>query len=406
MLANNNNGRLLVKLGIVLVVLAAVGYYVFSGAQKSALVKVAKTDTAVDAVTGSVTVDADGGTQKELKAEAEGKVIECDRIDRGKTFKEGDILLRLDPEELKRQFSDYNRGYDIARLQSQLALTGGKPEKMEKVANAHKLSDADRAKLYQEVSQERTLAAEKLRQVKRMHQLNNASEEDLKAAERALDNIDNGLAIKAVNDRKAEEDHEANRKNHDVALERMLIRAPSDGAITEASIFKGALIGRGHVVGKFMTHERVVTALISEESFGKVRIGQKARIRLLTYGDMDFAATVSKMLPTADDAQRFTVFFDVKVEKQSMLNPKSTGEVTITVDQHPNAIIISRLALFDVDKVCVVKNGRVERRQVKTGYVNLTEAEILEGVAAGEQVIVDTPQRYRNGDRVRVEVLP
>lgn len=403
MLAHNNRGRLVVKLVLVLLVLAAIGFVAFTGAQKKALVKAAKTDTAVDAVTGSVSVDADGGTQKELKAEAEGKVIECDRIVQGESFKKGDILLRLDTTELDRRLADFKRGYANSKYLGQVELTGGKPEL---VAKADGLSDADRAKLYREVSQSRTLAAERLKQVERMYELNSASEEELKTARRTLESIDVGLVIKAFNDRKAEEDYTAQLKNFEIEQERMVIRAPSDGEITEALIYEGALIGRSHVVAKFMSHARVVTAKISEESFGRVRLGQKAKVRLLTYGESNFDAVVSKTLPTADEAQRFTVFLDVKVEKQSMLNPRSTGEATITVDQHPQATLIPRLALFDLDKVCVVKNGRVEKRVVKTGYVNLTEAEILAGVTPGEQLIVDAPQRFRDGDRVRIEVLP
>lgn len=403
MLPNKNSGRMVVKIVIVLVLLAGAAFVVVSSAQKRALVKVAKTDTAVDAVTGSVTVDADGGTQKELKAEADGKVIECDKIFDGAIFKKNDVLLRLDTVELDRRISEFKRSYANAKHLAQMELTGGKPELL---ANVDRLSDVDRAKLYREVSQTRTLAAEALRKAQRMFELNSLSEEELKTARRTLENIDTGLAIRAFNDRKAEDDFTAQLKNYDIELERMVIRAPSDGEITQAMIWEGALIGRGTMVAKFMSHARIVTAKISEENFGKVRIGQKAKVRLLTYGETSFDAIVSKTLPRADEAQRFTVYLDVKVEKQDMLKPNSTGEVTITVDQHPNATVIPRVALFDYDKIFAVKNGRAEKRQVKTGYVNLTEAEILQGIAPGEQVIVDMLQRFRDGDRVRAEVLP
>lgn len=403
MLPNKNSGRMVVKIVIVLVLLAGAAFFVVTSAQKRALVKVAKTDTAVDAVTGSVTVDADGGTQKELKAEADGKVVECDKIFDGAIFKKNDVLLRLDTVELDRRIAEFKRSYANGKHLAQMELTGGKPELL---ANVDKLSDVDRAKLYREVSQSRTLAAEALRKAQRMFELNSVSEEELKTARRTLENIDTGLAIRAFNDRKAEDDYAAQLKNYDIELERMIIRAPSDGEITQAMIWEGALIGRGTMVAKFMSHARIVTAKISEENFGKVRIGQKAKVRLLTYGETSFDAVVSKTLPRADEAQRFTVYLDVKVEKQDMLKPNSTGEVTITVDQHPNATVIPRVALFDYDKIFAVKNGRAEKRQVKTGYVNLTEAEILQGIAPGEQVIVDMLQRFRDGDRVRAEVLP
>jgi RND family efflux transporter MFP subunit len=403
MLANNDKGSLLLKLGIALAVLVAIAFAVFSGVQKTALVKVAKVDTAVDAVTGSVSVDADGGTNKELKAEGEGKVIESDKIDEGERFKKGDVLLKLDATDLQRRIDDYKRNYENARYLSQIELTGGKPEL---VKDAHLLSETERTALYQKVNLNRRLADEALRKAKRMFELNNMSQEELNSITRNLENIDTQLRVRAFNDRKSETDYEVQLKTFEIEMERMQIKAPSDGEVVRTDIWNGALIGRGHVVAHFMSHERIVAAKISEESFGKVKIGQKAKVRLLTYGETSFDAEVSKMLPTADDAQRFTVYLDVKVKDQGMLKPRSTGEVTITVDRRPNATMIPRLALFDFDKVCVVKNGRVEKRQVEVGYVNLTEVEILKGVAAGEQVIVDAPQRFRSGDRVRVQVVP
>lgn len=403
MLANNNNGRLLVNLGIVLVVLAGIGYYVFTGSQKHALVKVAKIETAVDAVTGSVSVDADGGTGKVLKAEAEGKVVECSKIADGEPFRKNEVLLKLDTKDLQRAIDDYERTYRNARYLGQMELTAGKPEL---VKDADRLSEEDRAELYREVNLERKLAAEELRKAKRMYELNNLSQEQLRTAERTLEAIDTRLRVRAFNDRKAEEDYKIQKENHALQLERMEIRAPSDGEIVRSMIWEGALIGRGHEVATFMSHRRIVTAKISEESFGKVKIGQAAKVRLLTYGETSFDAVVSKMLPKADEAQRFTVYLDVKVERQDMLKPGSTGEVIITVDRRPNATMVSRLALFDFDKICVVKNGRVEKRQVQVGFVNLTEAEILKGISPGEHVIVELPQRFRTGDRVRTEVLP
>jgi RND family efflux transporter MFP subunit len=403
MLPKNNHGRVLLKLGIVLLVLAAIAFAMFNGLQKTAIVKAAKVDTAVDAVTGSVAVDADGGTVKELKSESEGKVIACEKINVGTSFKENDVLLELDATELKRRISEFRRTYVDAKKQAHIELTGGKPERL---ANVEQLSDEDRAALYREVSPQRKLVVENLARVKRMHELNSVSDEDLRAAERALETMDLGLQQKAFLERKGEQDFKAQMDTYDVELERMLIKAPGDGEITEALIWKGALIGRAHIVGKFMSHARIVTAKISEENFGRVQLGQKAKVRLQTYAKKDFDAVVSKLLPKADEVQRFSVFLDVKVDSPDQLKPNSTGEVTITVDSRPNAVMIPRVALFDSDKVCVVANGRVQKRQVKVGYINLTEAEILTGVAKGEHLIIEQPQRFRDGDRVRVEVLP
>ena len=40
------------------------------------------------------------------------------------------------------------------------------------------------------------------------------------------------------------------------------------------------------------------------------------------------------------------------------------------------------------------------------GYEGLNEVEIVSGLQAGEQVVVEQQDRYREGERVRTQVLP
>lgn len=406
MVPNKIRGGLLLKLGLLLVLIAVGVFVVLNGFQDTARVKKVRRGTAVDAVTGSVTVDADGGTTKELKCEADyGKVIECAKIDVNSTFKEGELLLKLDTSELDRAESEYKRKYLDAKREAHIKLTQGRPELL---AHVEKLKDDERAKLYREVSPARQLIAEEYAQAQALHRLNHVSDKDLATAKRALDNFDLQLQLEAFNERRAEDDFKAQLETFRLQREKMEIRAPSDGEITEALIWKGALIGRGHVVGKFMSHARVVTAQISEENFGRVRIGQTALVRLLTHGDREFEAKVSRLVPTADNQQRFTVFLDVKVDRPEQLNPHSTGEVVITVDQQPNSLIMPRRALFDSDKVLVVVDGRVQKRRIEVGYVNLTEVQVKKGLAEGDLVIIDEIDRFfrAEGNRVRIEVIP
>jgi multidrug efflux system membrane fusion protein len=185
----------------------------------------------------------------------------------------------------------------------------------------------------------------------------------------------------------------------------MTIRAPADGTIEGALTWQGALINAGKVVGTWYSNTRVVTVKISEESFGKVKLGQPARLRLLTFGSQNFAAVVSKLHPSADDAQRFTVFLDVKVVA-GQLFPNSTGEATITVDQRPDQIMIRRRALVDNDKVYIVAGGRIQLRRVEVGYIALNVVEVRKGLEVGEWLVVDRLDEFRDGQRVRSEVIP
>lgn len=373
----NNNGSVLLKLGVVLLVLAGITAAAIYNIRDTARVKPVNRDTAADAVTGSVVVHADGGF-KELKSEAAGKVVVAN-IKPGSHFKKGDVLVQLDTTELDRQIAETRRKFE---------------------------SDKARNKLQMENNPERKVAEERLATAKRMFALGNASEEDVKGLQRALEAIETRLKVTEFDDQKAEVDFKVAMDGLELLREKMRVLAPFDGTIHNdgALTWEGALISAGQPVTLVFSRKRVVVAKISEESFGKVKLGQEARIRLLAYGSQTFDATVSEMLPSADDAQRFTVYLDAKADPDQ-LKPLSTGEVTITVDKRPNAMMILRRAVFDSNQVFVVKDGRVERRKLEIGYVALNVVEVRKGLEVGDHVVVDRVEEFREGQRVRIEIV-
>jgi len=377
MLAKKTNGSVLLKLGVVLVVLAAAGFWIFQSLQGVARVKPVNRDMAVDAVTGSVVVHADGGF-KELKSEAAGKVTEAN-IKPGTHFKKGDVLVQLDTTEIDRQIAETKRKFE---------------------------SEKARAKIVLDNNPEKKVAQERLETGKRLFQLGNASEDDVKSLQRALDAIETRLRLTEFDDQKADIDYKVAMDGLALMRDKMRVLAPFDGTIHNdgALTWEGALINAGQPVALVFSRKRVIVAKISEESFGRVQVGQPARVRLLTYGSQNFDATVSELLPAADDAQRFTVYLEVKAEPE-LLKPLSTGEVTITVAQRPNQMMILRRAVFDSNKVFVVVNGRVERRELEIGFVALNVVEVRKGLEVGDRVIVDRLEEFREGQRVRTEVV-
>ncbi|MFM1747407.1 MAG: hypothetical protein RLZZ188_1073 [Verrucomicrobiota bacterium] len=375
--ANPSKGGLLVRIAVVLAVLAAAAFAVVHNLRDTARVKAVNRDTAIEAVTGSVVVQADGGF-KELRSEAAGKVTVAN-IKPGSSFRKGDVLVQLDTTDLDRQIAETRRRFE---------------------------SDKARARIALENNPELKVAEERVATAKRLFELGNASEEDLKGAQRALDGIVTRLKLTDFDDQKADVDFKVAMEGLELLREKMRVVAPFDGTIHNdgAMTWEGALINSGQPVTKVFARRRVVEAKISEESFGRVKLGQPARIRLLTYGTQTFDGTVIELLPSADDAQRFTVHLDVKADPDQ-LRPLSTGEVTITVERIADQIMVLRRSIFDSDKVFVVKDGRVQRRTLELGIVSLNNAQVRKGLAVGELVIVDRLEEFREGQRVRTEVV-
>lgn len=364
------------KLAIVLLALVVLAGAWFYFNRPVAKVVRAMRGQAVDAVPGSVIVDAE--YQMDLKSEVGGRIIKS-ALDDGKPVKEGEFLVQLDTGDLKLEIEKIQSDYDA--LKNRLAV--GSQIQLQ--------LDSARADL---ANSERLL------------KLGSMAETDLEKQRRSVQQVEQQLKLEQVANQNEIDTYENTLKVKNRQLEKMTIKAPFEGVVSQVLARPGDLISGGAPIATVIATSRTVVARISEENFAGIRIGQKAIVRFLTYGYETYPATVNKILPTADPAtQRYEVFLKVDLPLEKLV-PGLTGEVSITVGEHDNALIVPRRALFG-DSLFVVKDGRVRLRKVSLGYVGLNVVEVTSGVDEGDEVITDEFDSFRAGDRVRtVPVAP
>jgi RND family efflux transporter MFP subunit len=365
--------RPLVWGGLALALVAAIAVAAFFALRPVAVVEQVVSGSALDAKPGSIVVNPD--YTMELRSEIGGRVLERGfSLDPGKSVKEGDVLAQLDTTSLDIQIEKSQIDYDSAR--KRIAVGSSALLDLENaqadLANYEHLNalggyaDGELAKRRREV--------EILKQRVDLEKVANDTE----------------LAT-YVNMLKAE------RHQRDA----MTIRAPFDGVVSQIYAHPGDLVSGGASIATLITTKKKVEARISEEDFADIRVGEKALVLFLPYGNATFDATVTKILPTADpETQRHGAILDVAIPPEKLV-PGITGEVSIVVGAHEAHAIIPRRALFAGDQVFAVVDGRVELRRVRKGFVWLRGVEILDGVSPGEQVIVEDLDRYHDGSRVR-----
>jgi multidrug efflux pump subunit AcrA (membrane-fusion protein) len=147
----------------------------------------------------------------------------------------------------------------------------------------------------------------------------------------------------------------------------------------------------------------------------KVADGQKARIRIDSYPNHEFHGHVKTVATVA--SQQDWLSADVKVyqtvveidESIPGLKPGMSAEVTIFTDSHrENALIVPLQAILggvelgNVRK-CFVKTSRgpVER-DIKIGLSNAKEAEVLDGLKEGEEVVLNPRVLLSDKDKARL----
>ena len=372
----NNAG---LKLAVVLAAVVALAWLVVTSFRATAVVATVRRDTAVDVVTGSVIVHADGDL-KEVMSEADGKVAWCAALNTGRPFKQGDELVRLDSEDLQREINQAEADHNAAVERRKIELRND-----------------PRLQLVRKAADEAT----------RLHNRGEISDQDFDKAQRDFETLKTKLELEsfdAAQEKLAFENAQSARKR---ALEKMTVHAPVDGVVQGVHVYPGALITKGATVATYYSTARDVVAKVSEDSAAKLAVGQRAKVRLLNYGSREFDARVTRILPFAyADTQRYTAFLEIDPATLApeKLIPFGTGEVTITVGEHPDAPLVPRLALFsgvDGYYVFVVKDGRVEKRKVEVGFVGLNLAEVKKFLAPGELVIVSDLEQFRDGQHVR-----
>ncbi len=365
-----------VRLAIVAVVLGGIAWGVFYTLRPIALVATAVTGVALRTVPGTVEVKAEFAI--ELKSEVGGRVISS-TLDVGQRVYRNDTLVQIDTGDIDLEIERIKNEITAAKRRVELGSTL-RPEVLNAKDTLENLERQTKVGAYP--------LAEFEKQKRLFQQLQQRMELDEVNTRLALENYENSLRSKAREKSK------------------MTIGAPSDGTVTTVAARVGDLIGSNSPIATIIAVGRTVEAKISEEKFAAVKLGQKATVRFLTFGADQYNATVSKILPSADaTTQRYTVFLEIVLPEGRVLLPGLTGEVLIAIAERKNATIIPRRALVG-DYVYVVAGGKLERRKVTQGYDSLNEVEIVEGLRVGEVVVVEQQDRFREGERVRTQVLP
>ncbi len=328
--------------------------------------------TAVDAVPGVVRVTA--RYTLDIRSESAGRITES-HVEPGTRVEEGDVLFRLDTAEIE---------WETARVKSEL--------------------DTERAlgEIGSLLRYDLEEAREERNHKRELFEDGEIPRRELDAIERRVARLADEIRRDKIRERQRVRTLEQELERLERDLAKTAVRSPAGGDIVEVQVHPGDVVGPRAPLARLHSAERRIEATVSEEAFAGIRVGQPATVRFLGYGTRLFEGSVSRLLPAADpETQRYTVHLELNMADE-LLVPGITGEVSIIRDEREGALNIPRRALFG-RQVFVLRDGRVELREVDPGFVSLNRVEIRSGLEEGDYVVVENLDRLRDGDRVRVE---
>jgi membrane fusion protein, multidrug efflux system len=288
-----------------------------------------------------------------VAAEVSGRITTM-RVSEGAAVSKGDVVLEIDRE--RRELELANERAMVAGARSEIAQ---ERRERNRIQTLFKSEAASQAQL--------DAASTRLR----------TAEAKLAAAEAQL-----GLA--------------------QLALRNASVAAPFDGLVARRFVSAGDHVAEGEKLFDLVALDPIeVEFHLAERDSARVAVGHIVDVRVTPYPDEVFRATVHVVSPRIDPATR-TLRVKARVENQERkLRPGLFARADLGVAERDRVPMIPEQAVLqrsDGSVVFVVRDGnRAERRPVKLGVFREGLAEVVEGVAVGEQVIVRGSSRLVDG---------
>lgn len=203
--------------------------------------------------------------------------------------------------------------------------------------------------------------------------------------------------------------HDMDRARHQQALTylgKTVIRAPISGVVDSRMMEVGELAAPGREFMELVDIDRVkVEAGVPERHLKHVSKGTRATLAFPAYPDLNLEADITYIGTTLDPDNR-TVPIEISLDNPDhRLKPEMAVAIRVVKDFMPEAIVIPQDAVIDTDmgRMVFVADKRVARSvPVTLGSVSGDQVLVLDGLAAGDSLIIVGHRNLVNGESIQV----
>ncbi|WP_029905077.1 efflux RND transporter periplasmic adaptor subunit [Prevotella sp. 10(H)] len=337
----------------------------------------------------------------------EAGLVERIVSDEGSLLKKGDTILILTNPELIKTIEDEHDNLEKQRISHQEKLLQMDQKTSELKRNSMKtVYDLNRLSKQHELDKEEYAIG-----IKSKAQLDVSTEEynyNQKNARLLLNELQQD-SIKNIYQRdllKSDIEREERKylRNRD-RLESLVVRAPIDGQLSFLSVIPGERVSAGTNIGELKGMDNMkITASVSEYYIDRISLGLPASI---TYKDEKYSLYISKINPEVKD-RNFEIDLLFKDKVPDNIRIGKTCRIQIEMGQPENALVINKGNFYQVTGGQWVfklnKNGdKAIKTKIEIGRQNPLQYEILDGLSAGEQVIISGYDNFENVQELILE---
>ncbi|MDO4904959.1 MAG: efflux RND transporter periplasmic adaptor subunit [Lautropia sp.] len=205
---------------------------------------------------------------------------------------------------------------------------------------------------------------------------------------------------------------EAHLETARLRLQRHRIEAPIAGSVTERQANRGEFIevGKALLTVASVTEREILVKLDPVDATA-IEPGMKARVALGTAGGVTADEQVLRVDPSVKK-EGTAVHLPVWVSARDTSLPlrlKQQVDVDFVTKARESALRLPPKALVNRDGksyVWVIRQGHLALQPVETGAMGDRHVEILQGVAAGQAVVLAEGRELQEGDAARVREAP
>jgi HlyD family secretion protein len=335
-------------------------------------------------------------TKVEIKSKANG-IIERLLVDVDQVVQPGQVLAEIDRENLTARLREARANLQAAEAAREAALAQFEKNQIE--AESPELPFARRS-----LARAEQLFAQKL--------VSQASLDDAESAVEQAENRQRAASGQLVIARARVAEATANVAQALAAVERAeeelanaTIKAPIRATVLTRDVEIGSpvssILNLGANATLVMTLgdiERVfVRGKVDEADIGGVRLGQSAKITTESFPDRVFQGRVTEISPIGVEKDNVTTFsVEVSIDNAAKeLKAHMTANAEVVLEEFPQSLLLPESAVaFDAKRnasITVVDVGAPRGRRVvpvKVGVGNGTRIQVLEGVKAGDRVLL------------------
>ena len=169
------------------------------------------------------------------------------------------------------------------------------------------------------------------------------------------------------------------------------ITAPMGGVIDARNAVVGQAVEPNTVLFHISDRSQVlVVARVYEEDIGKIKLGQEARVRVLSYPKQAFAGKVTLIDPNLDPLNRTVKVWIQLANPQGLLKPNMFARASVILRANAAALTIPNSAVIEAngEKFVFVRNGQEYNRvEINIGAKDDEYSEITDGLVPGDEVV-------------------